>query len=226
MASKGLISKDELSDPVNKKIDDADTNSKLAKQQIGTMSSLKTSKKDTLVNSINELFQYANNGKALIANVIGGSSSNTSTFEQLKNDIQTCKNILSNNLKDKNVESNNTDSLLSLVNAVEKVELINTNNIGIETSEPDVIFKGYQMYIRNPYYDTDKKVIAIILHAEGDAGNKGYWSSYVNATKLVENINEKDVYIKTFNSYMYGDNPAKYYPEYGPDTFAVLVYSK
>ena len=71
MASKGLISKDELSDPVNKKIDDADTNSKLAKQQIGTMTSLKTSKKDNLVNAINELFQYANNGKALIANVIG-----------------------------------------------------------------------------------------------------------------------------------------------------------
>ena len=71
MASKGLISKDELSDPVNKKIDDADTNSKLAKQQIGTMSSLKTSKKDTLVNSINELFQYANNAKTNIANVIG-----------------------------------------------------------------------------------------------------------------------------------------------------------
>ena len=71
MASKGLISKDELSDPVNKKIDDADTNSKLAKQQIGTLSSLKTSKKDTLVNSINELFQYANNVKTNIANVIG-----------------------------------------------------------------------------------------------------------------------------------------------------------
>ena len=194
---------------------------------MGTLSSLRTSNKDNLVNSINELFQYANNGKALIANVIGGSSSNTSTFEQLKNDIQTCKNILSNNLKDKNVESNNTDSLLSLVNAVEKVELINTNNIGIETSTPGTIFKGYDMYIRNPYYNTDKKVIAIILHAKGDAGCRGYWSKHVNETKLVENINEEEVYIKTLGSYMYGSgNPANYYPEYGPDTFAVLVYSK
>ena len=84
MASKGLISKDELSDPVNKKIDDADTNSKLAKQQIGNMSSLKTSKKDTLVNSINELFQYANNAKTNIANVIGSPTTSSNTFEQIK----------------------------------------------------------------------------------------------------------------------------------------------
>ena len=61
MASKGLIGKDELSDLVNKKIDDADTNSKLAKQQIGTLSSLKTSKKDNLVNAINEIKDKVDN---------------------------------------------------------------------------------------------------------------------------------------------------------------------
>ena len=66
----GLITQQELCTVLSKKIDDSDSNSKLSKQQIGVLTSLKTSKKDSLVNAINELYNNTINGKNLIKQAI------------------------------------------------------------------------------------------------------------------------------------------------------------
>ena len=90
----GLITQGELDTALNKKVNDSDTNSKLARQQIGSLSSLRTNSKDTLVNSINELFQYASNGKTLVANAITGkgvTSNSNMTFQQLATNISNIK---------------------------------------------------------------------------------------------------------------------------------------
>ena len=61
---------------------------------IGTLSALRTNSKDTLVNSINELFQYASNGKTLVANAITGKgvqSNSNMTFQQLATNISNIK---------------------------------------------------------------------------------------------------------------------------------------
>ena len=90
----GLITQGELDTALNKKVNDSDTNSKLARQQIGSLSSLRTNSKDTLVNSINELFQYASNGKTLVANAITGKgvqSNSNMTFQQLATNISNIK---------------------------------------------------------------------------------------------------------------------------------------
>ena len=92
--NNGMITQNELSDSLNKKINDSDTNSKLNKQQIGSLPSLRTNSKDTLVNSINELFQYASNGKTLVANAITGKgvqSNSNMTFQQLATNISNIK---------------------------------------------------------------------------------------------------------------------------------------
>ena len=63
-------------------------------KRVGNMSLLKTSKKDTLVNSINELFQSASNGKTLVANAITGKgvqSNSNMTFQQLATNISNIK---------------------------------------------------------------------------------------------------------------------------------------
>lgn len=63
-------------------------------KRVGNMSLLKTSSKDTLVNSINELFQYASNGKTLVANAITGKgieSNSNMTFQQLATNISNIK---------------------------------------------------------------------------------------------------------------------------------------
>ena len=73
------ITKEKLNDELQGKINN-----------IGTMGSLKTNSKDTLVNSINELFQYVSNGKTLVANAITGKgidSNGNMSFQQLATNI-------------------------------------------------------------------------------------------------------------------------------------------
>ena len=130
--NNGMITQNELSDSLNKKINDSDTNSKLNKQQIGSLPSLRTNSKDTLVNSINELFQYANNGKTSIANVIGIPVENNTSFMQLSESIQTCKNRMTECLSNKGVIKNSNESLLSLVNAINDITLESIGGANIQ----------------------------------------------------------------------------------------------
>ena len=90
----GLITQQELCTVLSKKIDDSDSNSKLSKQQIGVLTSLKTNSKDSLVNAINELYNNTINGKKLIGQAItqkGVSASGNDTYQVLANKINSIK---------------------------------------------------------------------------------------------------------------------------------------
>jgi hypothetical protein len=72
---------------------------------------------------LDELFQFANNGKTDIASVIGSPATSGDTFTQLKTHIQNRKNELATNLSAKGQASVGTETLDALV---DKVALVNT----------------------------------------------------------------------------------------------------
>jgi hypothetical protein len=72
---------------------------------------------------LEELFQFASNGKEDIASVIGNPATNEDTFTQLKTHIQNSKNTLATNLTNKGQSSIGTETLLDLV---AKVASVNT----------------------------------------------------------------------------------------------------
>jgi hypothetical protein len=83
--------------------------------------SLSVSGLPTNVNDgMSTLFQYANNGKTSIANVVG-TVTGSNTFSEMANEIQVDKNILANNLTNKGVSANGTSNLKSLVNSVANI---------------------------------------------------------------------------------------------------------
>ena len=118
-------------------------------KRVGNMSLLKTSKKDTLVNSINELFQSASNGKTLVANAITGKgvqSNSNMTFQQLatnisnintgysREDIEQCKilvKMIFNNKKSQRYDSFYPEKSLNNSKFIIK-KMTNTNYIFIQ----------------------------------------------------------------------------------------------
>lgn len=79
---------------------------------IGDKSTLLTSNKNTIVEAINELFTFANDGKSSIATVIGSPATNGDTFSQLATHITNHKNALASSLG----SGSGSDSLQTLVN--------------------------------------------------------------------------------------------------------------
>jgi hypothetical protein len=116
---------------------------------IGDKSTLLTTNKNTIVEAINELFTFANDGKSSIAAVIGSPATNGDTFATLANHItnhksslanslgsgssadslqtlvstrlQELKNTLATNLTNKGQTANGSETLLSLINKVANV---------------------------------------------------------------------------------------------------------
>jgi hypothetical protein len=69
---------------------------------------------------LSQLFQYANNGKTSIANVVGYVTS-SNTHSQIANEIQYDKNILANNLVNKGISATGTSGLRDLASAVANI---------------------------------------------------------------------------------------------------------
>lgn len=94
--------------------------SKLVEQdgKIGILSGLNTTAKDNLVNAVNELFTFANDGKTKWSSVIGSPLVSTDTFTQMQTKTQTIKNTLATNLTAKGQSSVGTETLTALVNKV------------------------------------------------------------------------------------------------------------
>jgi hypothetical protein len=70
---------------------------------------------------LNELFQYANDGKTSIASVIGSPATSGDTFSQLASHIQTAKNTMATNLTAKGTPASGTDTLINLANLIANV---------------------------------------------------------------------------------------------------------
>lgn len=71
--------------------------------------------------ALGELFQYANDGKTSIANVVGSPTVSSDTFSKMTSDIQTQKNNLATNLTNKGQSAAGTETLKSLVDKVANV---------------------------------------------------------------------------------------------------------
>lgn len=72
---------------------------------------------------LDELFQFASDGKTLISDVVGSPLLATDTFQQQKHKIQTLKNILASNLTDLDKSSTGNESLKLLVGKVGDITL-------------------------------------------------------------------------------------------------------
>ncbi|WP_454053427.1 phage tail protein [Clostridium sp. Marseille-Q7071] len=72
---------------------------------------------------LQNLFQFADNGKKNISTVIGFPLSNTDSFDSMKSKIQTMKNTFASNLTAKGQSSSGSDTLNNLIN---KIPSINT----------------------------------------------------------------------------------------------------
>ncbi|WP_291559392.1 MULTISPECIES: hypothetical protein [unclassified Clostridium] len=121
----------------NKKIDEAYKELKDAVQKGGKVASvnsktgdvilkaedIKTAAGITVENKLNELFQFADNGKKNIASVIGSPLSSSDTFDSLKSKIQTMKNTFASNLTAKGQSSSGSDTLNNLINKIPNINV-------------------------------------------------------------------------------------------------------
>lgn len=110
--------------------------------------------------AIQELFQFANDGKKNWVDVIGSPLVNTDTFSTLKSKTQSLKNTMASNLKSKGQSADNQESLNSLINKIGNIELSNLKIVsGSGTynaiTDPYFINLGFRPYI-------------IITHASAD----------------------------------------------------------
>ncbi|WP_291578663.1 hypothetical protein [Clostridium sp. UBA6640] len=77
----------------------------------------------TVENKLNELFQFADNGKKNIASVIGSPLTSSDNFDSMKSKLQIMKNTFASNLIAKGQNSSGSDTLNNLIN---KIPSINT----------------------------------------------------------------------------------------------------
>ncbi len=80
----------------------------------------------TAMDKANEAFQYASNGKSLIAGKVGNVTGNN-THAEIANRIQTDKNTAASNLNSKGISASGNEALASLVS---KIANISINGMG------------------------------------------------------------------------------------------------
>ena len=104
----GKLTVNELSDSLKELVDD---------KQDKIDNSLETNDK-TIVGAINELFQSANNGKELIASVIGEPVSADDTFQAMSNDINGLLNTFKTNMINSGVAVESGDKFKQLIDKI------------------------------------------------------------------------------------------------------------
>ena len=103
---------------ITKEIEDIDLSAN--KVKLNKISGMNATEVQT---AIQELFQFADNGKKNIATVIGSPLTTSDTFDNMKSKIQTLKNTFASNLTAKGQSSSGSDTLNNLIN---KIPNINT----------------------------------------------------------------------------------------------------
>lgn len=84
---------------------------------------IKTGAGTTVENKLNELFQFADNGKKNIATVIGSPLSSSDSFDSMKSKIQGMKTMLAINLLNQGQSVNGNDTLDDLIDKVSDINL-------------------------------------------------------------------------------------------------------
>lgn len=81
-------------------------------------------KGETVEEALNELFQFADDGKKSIANVIGSPLSATDSFSSMSSKIQTLKNTFASNLNNKKQYASSSESLQTLISKISGIEVM------------------------------------------------------------------------------------------------------
>lgn len=144
---------------------------------------------------LNELFQFANDGKTSVANVVGSPITATETFTQIANDIQTQKNNLASNLTAKGQSSVGTETLAELVAKVANVitgikRASGTTTIG----EYGISITGLGFHpkvVILEWHDINNGCYVYGLYSEYTNNNCMYY--YYLAAKLTPNNNYKEI---------------------------------
>ncbi|WP_342511227.1 hypothetical protein MKY34_13010 [Sporosarcina sp. FSL K6-1522] len=105
---------------------------------------------DNVEGALQELFQFADDGKKGIASVVGAPASENNTFSQLKTHIQNAKNTLATNLTEKGEESNSSEPLNALAQKV--------SNISSSITLPSDFFIEYHS---QPYRGGEFKLVEV-----------------------------------------------------------------
>ena len=181
----------------------------------GSLSSLQTSAKGSLVAAINELFQSANNGKQLIASAIGTPLSNSDTFSAMSDKINSLLNTFKTNMMINGVSVGSEDKFKSLIDKI--ATLADNEDKGIQYAEGT--FEDFTLYLTTSGsyvdvpYDLDFTPTLLFVKfnyinntkgttiSNPSISNKGYTNFYMNYGLLVgiENISSNGFQI--FSSY-------------------------
>jgi len=125
---------------------------------------IKTAAGITVENKLNELFQFADNGKKNIETVIGYPLATSDTFDSMKSKIQTLKNTFASNLTSKGQSSSGSDTLNNLIN---KVANIKTEKKWAEGNFRIIVGNEKVSVDRSIYINWKPSVIIVIVTAPG-----------------------------------------------------------
>ncbi|MBN1058583.1 hypothetical protein DVS27_08440 [Clostridium botulinum] len=151
----------------------------------------------TAMDKANEAFQYASNGKSLIAGKVGNvTGSNTHT--EIANRIQTDKNTAANNLNNKGVSASGNEDLASLVSKIANITVTgmggkefvigNTRGLSLENKTKfNVVWGGFGVGYENEEYYANVQLgfnpsifIAYGRAGDGDDYDKATCSTVIN----------------------------------------------
>ncbi|GAA0078803.1 hypothetical protein UT300005_31820 [Clostridium sp. CTA-5] len=163
-------------------VDGTTTNKGIVKLNNATNSTSQTEAATSLAVKVamdraNEAFQSANNGKTIIANVIGNVSGNN-THAEIANRIQADKNTMANNLNSKGVGANGNEALASLARKIGNIPTtkiasgtgIMKENINLGWRPNVVLIKSYY---RNNYAHDVYSCISGTISFEIDMRSSG-----------------------------------------------------
>lgn len=120
-------------DAYTKKTDLASTSANKGASLVG-LESISGLTATNVQDAIEQTFQFANNGKTDIADVIGSPVTSADTFSQIKSKIQTIKNTMASNLTAKGVVAAGTEALAALGD-----KIANIIKAGGNATNPDVL---------------------------------------------------------------------------------------
>ncbi|RXI70492.1 phage tail protein [Clostridium tetani] len=139
-----------------------------------TLDSTKLKSKDVKT-ALEELFQYADNGKRNWVDVIGSPLSTGDSFSTLKSKTQTLKNTFASNLNSKKVSASGTEDLSSLI---DKIKNINT---GLKYATGILEEELSRFTIRNLSF-RPVHIFLIDMYYDGPGCIKKYYSSSYNVS--------------------------------------------
>ena len=128
-------------------------------ERLGDLSKLETQSRDNIVEAVNELFQFANNGKTAMASVIGPPVQSTDRWSDIVAKVRSSKSVAVDLLSRKGVAASENESVALLFGRIADIETSNGPDlalavgtwIGADWSD-DIVSNEYGKFVRNGSY--------------------------------------------------------------------------